>query len=180
MDSPLQVKSSRFWEFEVPHSNAIILRTKNIFWVFYSIYVISIKFQTFPKKKDCHSQCISKLTIVQELIRQLTKKHIVRTSFDTQQVKGSQALVKPSWEHFYHILQSLSGEIHGLLNGLLNTSILFGIVRNCHCLFRCNYLRNKKSFFSFSYPLWNLHQILNIFKRKKIVTANVFPKLTTV
>ena len=132
------------------------------------------------KKTGCHSQCISKLTIVQELIRQLTKKHIVRTSFDTQQVKGSQALVKPSWEHFYHILPSLSGEIHGLLNGLLNTSILFGIVRNCHCLFRCNYLRNKKSFFSFSYPLWNLHQILNIFKRKKIVTANVFPKLTTV
>ena len=50
----------------------------------------------FQKQEDSHSQCISKLTIVEELIRPLTKKHILRTSFDTQQVKGSQALVKSS------------------------------------------------------------------------------------
>ena len=30
------------------------------------------------------------------------------------------------------------------------------------------------------FNLWNLHQILNIFKEKNIVIANVFPKLQTV
>ena len=30
------------------------------------------------------------------------------------------------------------------------------------------------------FHLWNLHQILNIFKKKMIVIANVFPKLQTV
>ena len=33
---------------------------------------------------------------------------------------------------------------------------------------------------SFLFHLWNLHQIFNIFKKKKILIANVFPKLTTV
>ena len=33
---------------------------------------------------------------------------------------------------------------------------------------------------SFLFHLWNLHQILNIFKKRKILLANVFPKLTTV
>ena len=76
------------------------------------------------KRKDSHSQCISKLTIVQELIRPLTKKHILRTSFDTQQVKGSQALVKSSWEHFYHIFWSLSGELIWLKSPWLKFEII--------------------------------------------------------
>ena len=66
-----------------------------------------------------------------------------------------------------------------LTHGLPNTCILFGIVRICRCLFRCNYLKNKKHFPSFLLPLRNLHQILIIFKKKKIVVANIFPKLTT-
>ena len=47
-------------------------------------------------------------------------------------------------------------------------------------LFKSSYLKNKKDSISFLFHLWNLHQILNIFKKKKIVIANVFPKLTTV
>ena len=45
------------------------------------------------------------------MIRPLTKKRHVTTSFDSQQVKGSQTLVKSSWEHFYHIFPSRWGEI---------------------------------------------------------------------
>ena len=41
-------------------------------------------------------------------------------------------------------------------------------------------LKKKKDFLGFLFHLWNLHQILNIFKKKKIVIANVFPKLATV
>ena len=60
------------------------------------------------------------------------------------------------------------------------TSILFRIVRIWRSLFKSSYLKKKKRFLSFLLHLWNLSQILNIFKKKKIVIANVFSKLTTV
>ena len=60
------------------------------------------------------------------------------------------------------------------------TSILFQIVRICRSTFKSSYLKNKKDSMSFLFHLWILHQILNIFKKKKIVIANVFPKLATV
>ena len=47
-------------------------------------------------------------------------------------------------------------------------------------LFESSYLKNKKHFLGFLFHLWNLHQILNIFEKKKIIIANVFPKLATV
>ena len=71
----------------------------------------SSNFKHFQKKEDNRSQYISKLTIVRELIRPLTKKRRVRTSFDTQHVKSSQALVKSSLEQFHQISPSLSGEM---------------------------------------------------------------------
>ena len=67
-----------------------------------------------------------------------------------------------------------------LRHGLPITSILFRIVRICRSLFKSSYLKNKKHFLGFLFYLWNLHQISNIFKKKKIVIANVFPKLATV
>ena len=67
-----------------------------------------------------------------------------------------------------------------LRHGLPITSILFRIVRICCSLFKSSYLKNKKHFLAFLFHLWNLHQIWNIFKKKKIVIANVFPKLATV
>ena len=41
-------------------------------------------------------------------------------------------------------------------------------------------LKTKKHFLGFLFHLANLHQNLNISKKKKIVIANVFPKLVTV
>ena len=41
-------------------------------------------------------------------------------------------------------------------------------------------LKTKKHFLGFLFHLSILHKILNIFKKKKIVIANVFPKLATV
>ena len=38
----------------------------------------------------------------------------------------------------------------------------------------------QKNFLSFLFHWWSHHQILTIFKKKKIVIANVFPKLATV
>ena len=96
--------------------------------------------------------------------------------------------------HFYHIFSSLWGEIIWkispwfkfeiigflLTHGLSITSILFRIVRICRSLFKSSYLKSKKHFLGFLFNLWNLHQILNNFQKKKIVIANVFPKLATV
>ena len=60
------------------------------------------------------------------------------------------------------------------------TSILLGIVRICSSLLKCNYLKNKKLFLRFLFDLRNLHQIFNIFEKKMIVIANVFPRLLSV
>ena len=61
-----------------------------------------------------------------------------------------------------------------LTHGLPITSIPFRIVRIWSFQFKSNYLKNKKQFLSFIFHLWKLHEILNIFKKKKIVIANVF------
>ena len=40
--------------------------------------------------------------------------------------------------------------------------------------------QKRKSFPDFLFHFWNLYQILNIFKKRMIVIANVFPKLKNV
>ena len=127
------------------------------------------------------------------MVTPLTIQRRLKTSFDSQHVKRYQTQVKSSREHFYHIFSSLWGEmiwkispwlqfeIIGFLltHGLLITRILFRIVRICRSLFKSSYFKNKKHFLGFLFHLWNLHQISNIFQKKKIVIANVFPKLAT-
>ena len=117
-----------------------------------------------------------------------------RTSFDNQHVKGSQILVKYAWEDFYHFFfHSSEGQWFGKYlpywslksSGCFLThwqpmeSTLFWSVSISRSLFKPNDLKNQKFFLSFLFHLWNLHQILNVFK-KKIVIAQVFPKLQTV
>ena len=70
----------------------------------------------FLKKKIVIANILPKLQTVKDLIRPLFKKRRFRTSFDSQQVKGSQKLVKSSWEHFYHILPSLWREKIGKIS----------------------------------------------------------------
>ena len=60
------------------------------------------------------------------------------------------------------------------------TNTLFKIARICNSQFKCNYLKNEKLFLNFFFYFWNLHQILNVLKKKIIVIANVFPLLQTV
>ena len=128
------------------------------------------------------------------MVRSFTKNRIVWTFFESQHVKGSQTVVESSWESFYHIFSSLWGEliqkkfpwlkfeIIGVFvntHGLPITSTLFRSVRTYRSLLNCNYLKNKKNFLGLFLHWWNVHQIFNIFKNKKIVIANVFPKLMT-
>ena len=59
-------------------------------------------------------------------------------------------------------------------------SSLFNIARISNSQFKCNYLKNEKLFLNFLVHFWNLHQILNILKKKVMVIANVFPNFETV
>ena len=111
MDCQLQVACSRLWEFAAPYSNPVILKTKNIFSVFYSIYGISIKFWTFSKKtKIVIANVFRKLKTVHGLDTPLTIQRRLKTSIDSRHVKRVQTLIKSSWEHFYHISSSLWGD----------------------------------------------------------------------
>ena len=128
------------------------------------------------------------------MVTPLTIQRSLKTSFDSQHVQRFQTLAKCSWEHFYHIFSSawaeiiwktspwLQFDIIGFLltHGLPITSILFWIVRTCRSLLKSSYLKNQKHFLGFLFNLWNFHQIWNVFKKKKIVIANVFPKLASV
>ena len=67
-----------------------------------------------------------------------------------------------------------------LTHWLPMTSILFWIVRSYGSLFKWNFLKNEIIFLEFLLHLWNLHQTLNIFKERKNVINNVFPKLQSV
>ena len=58
--------------------------------------------------------------------------------------------------------------------------ILFKIVRICNSKFKSNDLKYEKVFPNFLFNFCNLNQILNILKKRMIVTANVFTKLKNV
>ena len=57
------------------------------------------------------------------------------------------------------------------------TSILFLIKTIYSNIFRSNYLRNEKLFLNFFQYFQNLDSILNIFKQKMTLRADVFLKL---
>ena len=59
-------------------------------------------------------------------------------------------------------------------------SILFKVVTICNSQFKCNYLKNEKHFLDFLFYFSIIDQILNTFKEKMIVIANLFTKLQTV
>ena len=133
----------------------------------------------FEKKIIVIANVFPKLQTVKHLVKQLSRKHRSRISFDSQGVNGCQTLVKSSWEHFYDIFWSLWGEmickyvVHSnlksevclLTHWLPMTSILFRIVRICCSLLTCNYLINQKFFWIFS----SIYEISSNFKhfRKK-------------
>ena len=50
IDIRWQVSCSRLWRFEIPISNSVIWKIKKIFWFFFSISGIYIKFQIFWRK----------------------------------------------------------------------------------------------------------------------------------
>ena len=164
MDCRLQVSCSGLWEFSVPYSSPVILKTKNIFSVFlfhlWNLHQIS---NIFKKKKIVIANVFPKLATAQGLVTPLTIQRRLKTSFESQHVKRFQTLVKSSWEHFYHIFWSLWGEIIWKISTWLKFHII-GLFANtwtadykypvpdCENLQFPNkscYLKNKKHFLNF-------------------------------
>ena len=113
------------WEFAVSYSKRVILETKHIFPVFYSIYAISIKFWNCTKeKKMVIGNVFPKLGTVQGLVMTLTFQRRLKTSLHSQHVKRFQTLVKSSWGQFYHIFSSLWGEMIRKIYSWLKSEII--------------------------------------------------------
>ena len=61
---------------------------------------------------------------VKDLVKPLSKKRRFRTSFDSQQVKGSQILVKSAWDQVYHISLLVAGDMIWKTSPLVKFEIL--------------------------------------------------------
>ena len=148
----------------------------------------------FTKEIIIIANVFPKLQTVKIFIRPLCKKRHFKKRFDNQHVKASQILAKSLWERFYHVFSSLAGNLIWKISSLILGEIV-GVFSNTltaddkHPIEDWENLRlpvqmqlsdNWKFFLNFLFRFWNLHQILNILKKKIIVMANVFRKLQTV
>ena len=120
----------------------------------------------------------------------MCKNPSFRTPFDTQQVKHSVKLHGSSfirlfghfgknWVRkctFYSYLKSSDCL---LTYWLPISSIIFAISLLFLNWFKCNYIGNNNFYLNFLPNIWNLHQILNIFKTKITPKGYVFSKLDT-
>ena len=71
------------------------------FWNLHSILIF------LKKQMTIIVYVFPKLWTVIDVIRQMSKKPCLRTLFHSQHAKGSQALIKSTWQHFYHIFSLL-------------------------------------------------------------------------
>ena len=146
------------------------------------------------KEKICViGNVFPKLETLKNLVRTLSKKHSFRTRFYRQHVKASQILATSLWQRFYHVFSSFSLKLIWKMFPLVldeisevsvNTLTADGKYfvhdfENLPLKIQMHYRKNKKLFLYFLFHFWNLHKILNVFKKRVIAIANVFPKSQT-
>ena len=101
------------------------LKNKNHFLVFLlHLWNLHQILNTLKKKKIVRASVLPKLATVQGLVTPLSIQRALKTSFNSQQGKRVQTLVKSSWEHFYHIFPSLWGQIIWKLSPWLKFEII--------------------------------------------------------
>ena len=157
------------------------LKRKKLFLsFFFQFWNLHHGLNIFIKKKFVIANVFPKLQIVKDLVRPLSKKRRFRNSFDSEDVKGSKRLVKSAGELFYYIFYHSEGTWFGkirpycslkslsclLTHWLSIKSMLFRIVIICRFLIKCKHLKNENLFLSFFVLFMELHQILNIFKKR--------------
>ena len=82
----------------------------------------------FKKKKIVIANVFPKLQTVKDLVRPLSKKRCLRTSFESQHVKGSQTLPKNAWENFCRTFSWLLEEMICNISPSLKFNILWVFV----------------------------------------------------
>ena len=123
----------------------------------------------------------------------MSKKPRFRTPFDSQHVKGSQALVKSAWQNFYQISSSLWAKLTWKMSLLVICKILEHFVNtmtadtkyslpNSENLLESIPIQLSKKriilfFLIFFFYSWYLYQFLNILKKKILPIVYVFPKM---
>ena len=121
-----------------------------------------------------------KLQTVKDLIKPLSKKYRCRRAFESQHVKGCQTLVKSALENFHYIFSSLWWNlvcktpplviswILGVFRNTLtsNDKYPLGDSENLSCLIQMQLYWKPKIFIIVFFYFWNLHQILNILKKR--------------
>ena len=78
----------------------------------------------FEKKMIVEANVFPKLQIVKDLAKRLSRKRRFRTCFSSHRVNGGQTLLKPAWEHLYHIFWSLWMEMTWKISPLQKFEIL--------------------------------------------------------
>ena len=144
------------------------------------------------KKMTLAAYGFPKLQAVKDVVRQMSKKPLFRTLFNSQHVKWSETLVKSAWHLFYDNLWSLCAkltwkmsllvicEILGLFVNTLNTDVKY-FLRNSENLLQPiqkQLSKKQKHFRNILLHFWSLHQIVNIEREMTLITY-IFPKLRT-
>ena len=148
-------------------------------------------FEHFEKKMFLLAYLFSKLPTVKGTVTQMFKYHRVIAPSYGQRVKRSKTLVKCPSEYFYQncllLWSKLTWEtslllIFELLRVFIETltadhrySLCY--IWNLQVLHQMQLSKKLKKFSQFFAHFWNLHQVLNILKKKMIFIAIVFSKL---
>ena len=123
----------------------------------------------------------------------MSKKFFLRGPFDKWHGKRVETVLKSERQHLYHIYWSLWRilvlkkcfwlicKVWGHFVNPLTADDKYSLLNrnNLEMIFRCIYLRYKKYFVNFFLHFLNLKWILNIFKKKNTVVADIFLSLPT-
>ena len=196
MDSWWQVCCSGCWELAVPYSNAIIFKRKHFLSVFCSIYGIYIKFQTFfVRRTSSYLMYFRNYKLSKTWLDHSPKSGVSEHPSTVNLLKGLLTPTKSAWENLCHIFASLSEkiilkifpilkfEILGVFVNTLTANDKYAVQDSDSLQFAIQLqLSEKRKFFSsnfFSiYGIYIKFQTFSI--KKRIVIANVFPKLPTI
>ena len=132
-----------------------------------------------------------KLRTPKNLVRSMSKKTRFKGSFAKQDGKCAQTLLKFPRKHLYHIYWSLWRQltfkksllvickISRLFPNTLSADGKYSLLNrdNLTQPIQMQVPRKQKNFEIFFLHFWNLVEILNIFKKKMTLMADVFPKL---
>ena len=120
------------YKYPIPYFEKLSFHIKtqlSLKWVFFSSFLFHLWnlhqiWNIFNNKKIVIAAVFPKLQTVNDLFRPFSEKDPLRTSFNSQHVKGPQTLAKSALEHFYYIFSSFLGEMIWKISNLLKFEMI--------------------------------------------------------